>query len=435
MDHVPPRPSIATADVALGEELHPALGGRWSDCRDGGHGPRGAACLEHRAGRAGRRRPGPGGGRALAAASARCPGGRVVTGGSGRVPRRVAAGRGAGRRAAGRDELAGRAAHRPRRGRPRRGDGPSGWWAAPAVQGRPRSPARSGRWPRRAEPRSWSTSTRSVRAATGCSDSTTPPASGGTRWRTASGRLSARSLREAAAAPGRPGGAGLGTVRVRHPTPARSARRSRRRGGATTSWCSTCPATRRRRGGGRSARCDHVVLVVVSPRSPGWPPRPGWPRRCPTRAALGLVVAGPRCRPAESRGRPSRCAGARHDGATSAGWPRRSTSGWGRCAHGAVRWPGPPRGADRSPSARRGRMTAARDAPSASAGPSVARRGARAAGRATPAHADPAPWSPQALRDQGRPVGDATVLAVHDAAAARRARRRAARAAAAAARA
>ena len=178
----------------------------------------------------------------------------------------------------------------------------------------------------------------------------------GVRWDslgTASGRLSGRSLREAVPRRDGPGRAGLGRRLRLRSTPARSARRCRRRAAATTPWSSTCP-----RSGDlvaeTVARCALVVLVV---RADG--------HRCRRRGPVGGRAARPgpgraggpwsRCRPATG-GRARRRSRCSRPWPTSAGWPRPSTWGWARSGRVADR--SPPRPVSSSPASTPRRLAA-----------------------------------------------------------------------------
>ena len=100
MDHAPHQPLLATADAALAEELTRLSAAAGAAVEVVSTGAEVLGGVEHRAGRARRRRPRAGAGRAGAAAQARRPGRRVVTGADRVVPRRAARRRRAGRRAA-----------------------------------------------------------------------------------------------------------------------------------------------------------------------------------------------------------------------------------------------------------------------------------------------------------------------------------------------
>ena len=241
------------------------------------------------------------------------------------------------------------------------------WWAAPAVPGRRRWPARSGRWPPARGPtlvvdldplgpglRPGARPRRRARRAVGLARHGVGPAE---RAVAARGGAAPRRPRACWRGPPRP-------VRARRRRGPRGAvggaARSRHRG------ASTCP---------RSG--DLVVETVARVRagragrpcrrSPGSPPRPGgWPR-CPTRAGSGCVVRGRGADPRRVAGA-RRCPGARDHGRPA------------RAGRGARPGAGPGPVAARTARRRRARELPRRPRPRSAARTHERRRG-RARGR------------------------------------------------------
>ena len=258
---------------------------------------------------------------------------------TGSLPRRAAGRRRAGGRAAGRGRAGGRAAHRPGRGRPPRGRRLVGVRRRLGRRRRHdvRVRARPGRRGRRAD--------RCVvdldPLGAGCDRVLGLDDASGVRWDslgTAVGAAERPVAARGGPAPRRARRAGLaarasGAAR----RPARCARPCPPRAAATTSSWSTCPAPRDPLVAETAARCDLVVrgrapTVTGVAAAARWVGRAARPR--PARPGGARHGADPR-----RRGRAGRRYRSSPRWPTSAGWPSRSTSGWARCARGAVRWP------------------------------------------------------------------------------------------------
>ena len=344
-----------------------------------------------------------------------CPGGGPgAPGGLGRGARRDVPGgarlrRRERRRAAAVGRLAGRDADRPRRHRTAGAAWSSGWSAARGGAGATTFACALGQ-----------VAARSGDAVVVDADPLGPGVDrvlgletrDGIRWDAlcqTTGRLSARSLREALPRGRAAGRADLARRRARQPAGVRRARGAV--GGPARPRLGRGRPAAQRRSAGRGGR----GAVRPAARRGGAHRGRGRLGGAAVRAAarpdpgLRLVVRGSGL---DADGRSARATGVAACSPrwpTSAAWPSPSTSGSGRCARGAGRWAG--RAARSSTHAPRSRRP--RHDPSPASARGAGRGGPRPAGpRAR--RADPAPGGRGAARD-GRPVGDATVLAVYEA--------------------